>query len=124
MSQQTSEHQASNEGAKKVNARTSKQSRAMHRLFTDIALYCVEHGIDQKVTLEHFQKFETPVTPEFVKGVWKIIQHNMYGKKSTTELTTAEVDKVYEVFCKFWSEVTNEFFPFPSIDELQKQLVD
>lgn len=101
-----------------TDQRSSKQNRAFHKLFGEIANHCVSEGIDQKVAINTFQKFETPVTPEFVKETWRVIQTNMFGKKSTTELSTAEVDRVYDVFNKFWSEITGEHFAFPSYESL------
>ena len=101
-----------------MNQRTDQQNRAIHKLYADIANHCVANGIDQKTTINTFQNFETPVTPEFVKETWRVIQTNMFGKKSTTELTTTELDRVYDVFNKFWSEVTGEHFPFPSLEAM------
>jgi hypothetical protein len=88
----------------------------MHAMFDEIADHCLNHGIDQKIVLDHFEKMETPVTPEFVKETWRVIQMNMYGKKSTTELTTKELQKVEMVFGRFWSELTQQAWFFPSGD--------
>jgi hypothetical protein len=46
------------------------------------------------------------------------MQIAMTGKESTTDLTTAEVDQVFGVFSKFWSELTGEYFPWPSMEAL------
>jgi len=99
--------------------RTTRQNASLHKLFDEIADHCLNHGIDQKIVLDHFEKMETPVTPEFVKEVWRTIQVNMYPtKKSTTELTTTELQKVEMVFGRFWSELTQQAWFFPS-DELK-----
>lgn len=87
----------------------------MHKLFDDISLYGIEHGIDQKTVVEALEAYETPTTPKIVKEVWLTIQYAMYGTRSTTKLTTDQVDKVYEVFCKFWSELTGQHFPYPHL---------
>lgn len=102
-----------------VEQRTNRQNAAFHVLFQNIADHCLSHGIDQKVVINNFQKFETPVTPESVKETWRIIQYNMYNTYSTKDMTTAQVDKVYEVFTKFWSLVTKEYFPFPRREDLE-----
>lgn len=99
--------------------RTDKQNRAMHKLYQDIADHCMSQGIDQKMTLDHFQKYETPVTPEFVKETWRTIQYNMFNTYRTSQLSTDQVDKVYGVFTKFWSQVTGEYFSFPNREDLE-----
>lgn len=98
--------------------RTTQQNRALHKLFDQISVYCLENGIDQKTTLDHFQNFETPVTPEFVKTVWQTIQSHFYGTHHTRHMETHQVDRVYEHFARFWVEVTGEDFKFPTVDSM------
>ena len=98
--------------------RTTVQNRALHKLFGDIANYCVETGLDQKAVVNGLTSYAVPVSPQSVKEIWRTIQYTLTGKVSTTELTTKEIDQVYDVFNKFWSELTGEFFPFPSMSEL------
>lgn len=98
------------------NKRTLRQNAALHKLFTDIANHCVSVGIDQKATTANLGAYETPVTPQFVKEVWRILMKATTGKTSTKDMTKAEIDQVYEVFNKFWSELTGEHFAFPSME--------
>lgn len=98
--------------------RTTTQNRALHKLFGDIANYCVETGLDQKAVVNGLSSYAVPVSPQSVKEIWRTIQYTLTGKVSTTELTTKEIDQVYDVFNKFWSELTGEHFAFPSFTEL------
>lgn len=104
--------------------RTNQQNRALHKLFNDISAYCVETGIDQKTVLDSLKSYEVSTSPQFVKEVWRVIMHTLTGKKSTTELDRKEIDQVYDVFNKFWSELTGEHFPFPSWEEMTLQYDD
>jgi len=58
-------------------------------------------------------------TPESVKEyLWRATQKVMLTKESTTELTTDEITKVYEVINRFMAENHGVSVPFPSIEEL------
>lgn len=90
----------------------------MHKLFNDISAYCVETGLDQRAVANGLVGYAIPTSPQFVKEVWRSIQIAVTGKVSTTELTTKEIDQVYDVFNKFWSELTGEHFAFPNWQEM------
>lgn len=98
--------------------RTQQQNRALHKLFNDISAYCVETGLDQRTIVNALDGYSCPTSPQFVKETWRAMQIAITGKKSTTELTRKEIDQVYDVFNKFWSELTGKHFAFPSIEEL------
>ena len=69
----------------------------------------------QKV-LEHVVSI--PWTPASVKEcLWREIQKIMTTKKSTTELTTDEITKIYDVLNLFISENFHVHIPFPSEEE-------
>ena len=101
-----------------MEKRTQQQNRALHKLFNDISAYCVETGIDQRTVVTRLDAYQCPTSPQFVKETWRAMQVAITGNKSTTELDRKEIDQVYDVFNKFWSEITGEHFPFPSIDEV------
>ena len=98
--------------------RSSPQNRAMHKLFTDISRHCNERGIDQKTMINTFNHYETPVTPESVKETWRVIQYNMFNTHSTKHIEKEHVDMIYGVFNKFWSQLTGEHFPFPTVEDM------
>jgi len=35
---------------------------------------------------------------------WKPLQEAMFGIKSTTKLTTGQINELFDVFCKFFAE--------------------
>lgn len=101
-----------------METRTQQQNRALHKLFNDISAYCVETGLDQRTIVNALDSYQCPTSPQFVKETWRAMQIAITGKKSTTELDRKEIDQVYDVFNKFWSELTGEHFSFPSMEEL------
>lgn len=98
--------------------RTSSQNKSLHKLFTDISNHCTAVGLDQKTVVNKLDSYESPTSPAFVKETWRAIQLAVTGKQSTIDLETHEIDEVYNVFSKFWSELTGEQFTFPSYDAM------
>lgn len=98
--------------------RTSKQSASLHLLFTQIAAHCVGAGIDQQTVTTRLTAYAVPVSPQFVKETWRAMQIALTGKTSTKDLERPEIDQVYDVFNKFWSELTGEHFAFPTYEAL------
>lgn len=97
---------------------TRLQQKSIHKLFGQISAHCVAVGLDQKSIVNALDAYQCPTSPQFVKETWRAMQVAITGKTSTTDLTRAEVDQVYDVFNKFWSELTGEHFAFPSIEAL------
>lgn len=96
--------------------RTDLQNRALHKWFEMVAETFNETGLTLAQILER-AKLDIPATKENVKlNVWKPIQEAMFDKKSTTELTTQDIDKVYDVINKTFGEIGIEIPPFPSIE--------
>lgn len=97
---------------KQPKIRSTAQNRALHKLCQDIADYCTEHGITAEVVLGGFEVYPTPET---IKMMIRKAGEEKYGKKSTSELTTTELQKCYEdVVQRHIAEKTGEYFPFPS----------
>lgn len=95
--------------------RTSQQNAAMHLFFTQLAEALNSAGFDMKKTIR--EGIDIPWTPENIKEfLWRPVQSAYLRKKSTTELTTSEIDKVYDVVNKIIGERTGVHIPFPSID--------
>ncbi len=97
--------------------RSTQQNRSLHKLFSDISNSLIEQGIDQRTIIEGLQGYDAPVTPEFIKEVWKTIQYTMYRTTSTTQLETTQYDKVYDVLNKFLGEEFGIYCPLPSVEE-------
>lgn len=90
--------------------RTPRQNNSIHLLFEEIARELNNAGIDMTVLVKNLQVSHTK---ESVKGIWKAICEAKYSKKSTTELTSKEIDEVYDEFNRLLAE-HGIHVPFPS----------
>ena len=99
------------------NKRTVKQNRAMHKLFTQMSDTFNTLGLDMKVILK--PEWKIWWTAESIKReLFKPVMKAMYGIDSTTELTTAQVSKVYEQIAKVIGEKHGVTIEFPSKEQL------
>lgn len=89
--------------------------------FTQISDLLVEQGIDQRTIVEDLEGYSAPVTPSFLKEVFKTIMYTMYRKTSTTDLTTEEMTTCFDVFAKFLGETYGVSIEWPSQDALAMQ---
>lgn len=97
--------------------RTAKQSRALHLYFQMVADALNDAGYDMKKTLK--PSIEIPWNGGTVKEfLWRSIQKTVTGKFSTKQLTTKEIDEVWEVLNRHLSEKFGISEPFPSVDEI------
>ena len=100
--------------------RTQAQNRAIHQLFEMIAQELNDSGL----YIPKVIKIDAPWTKNRVKElIWRPTQETMLGKKSTTQLTTNEIDKVFEVIHKALAEIGLEI-EFPSINSITNMLKD
>ena len=105
--------------------RTITQNRALHLAFTQIATELVGQGIERKTIVDDLEGYSAPVTPEFLKEVFKTIMYTMYRKTSTTDLSTSEMTNCFDVFAHFLSENYGIDVVWPSNDQLAMQaLID
>jgi len=97
--------------------RTNQQNRALHLWFSQLSEALNKDGFDMRAVIrEGVDIFWTPFTVK--EHLWKPVQDAMLEKKSTTQLTTNEIDKIYEVVNKAIGERTGIFIEFPHIDLL------
>ena len=97
--------------------RTQAQNRAMHLLFGMLAKELNDAGYDMKRVLR--KDVDIPWQTETVKEyLWRPIQQTQLGKESTTELTTVEIDKVFETLNRHLGEKLGVHVSFPSVEEL------
>ena len=76
-----------------------------------------EAGLDMRKTLK--PSVDIWWNKETVKNyIWRPIQEAQLGKKSTTELTTKDIDKVFETINRFLGEKHKIHVPFPSMEEV------
>ncbi len=97
--------------------RTRQQNKALHVLFQLLANELNENGLDMRKTLK--PGVEIPWSKMAVKEyLWRPIQEAQFAKKSTTQLTTKEVDEVFDTINRHIGERFGIHIPFPSIEDL------
>jgi len=97
--------------------RTIQQNKALHKYFGLLADTFNQAGLDMKKVLK--PEIDIPWSPESVKEyIWKPIQKAQLQKSSTTELTTKDIDKVFDTINRFLGEKFGITEPFPSIEEI------
>ena len=102
---------------KTAKQRTIQQNKALHVYFTLIANALESAGYDVQSVITKIMKI--PWSPPLVKELlWKRAQKAHLDKGSTTELTTRDIDKVYDIVNRFLSEGFHITEPFPSIEEI------
>lgn len=94
--------------------RTIKQNRALHLMFEQLADNLNNEGMSVQKVLTLEAKFTGKLIKELL---WRPTQKWLYKKKSTTELTTKELDEVFEVIQKALAEKGIEI-QFPSIETI------
>lgn len=96
-----------------MDRRTLQQNKALHKFYELLAEDLNTAGLDMKRTLK--EQVDIPWTPVTIKEyLWRPIQDAMLHKESTTELTTKEVNDVYEVLIRHLGEKFNITTAFPS----------
>jgi len=96
--------------------RTNQQNRSLHKLCQQVADTMVEYGLDLNVVAD------VPATRETVKALFREMGRKMYGKESTADLTTVEIQQVFEVFAKAIGQHTGEPVTWPSyLDMIQSE---
>jgi len=95
--------------------RTSAQNRAIHKYLELVAEALDREGHSlQNVTAAIKRAEIRPTTNALKEVIWRPLQQIMLGKDSSTELTTAEVDKVYEAMNAFLGREFHIHVPFPT----------
>lgn len=97
--------------------RTIQQNKAIHVLFEMIAEELNRAGLDMRKALK--PDVELPWNKDTVKEyIWKPVQQAQLLKKSTTELTSKEIDEVFDTINRFMGQRWGLHIPFPSIEEV------
>ena len=100
--------------------RTITQNKAMHLWFGMLADHLNETGNDMRKVLD--PAMEIPWTVENVKEMlYRPAMQALFIKKSTTELTTKQVDEVSKVVELYLGQQGVESPAFPSINSLIKR---
>ena len=102
---------------KEPKQRTLTQNNALHLMFEHLAQELNEAGFDMKKTLK--PEIDIPWSKETVKEfIWRPIQTAQLRKKSTTELTTKEIDEVFNTLTRHLGQKLGIEIMFPSIETL------
>ena len=97
--------------------RTSQQNRALHLWFVQVAEELNNAGWDMRKLIS--KEIDISWSPISVKEyLWRKVQIIYCGKKSTAQLTTEEINEIYDIINRTIGERTGIFVPFPSIDTL------
>jgi hypothetical protein len=95
--------------------RTPKQNNSLHLYLEQVSEALDREGFTIQDVVKAIRKAEIRPTKNALKEVvWKPLQKIILGKESTTELTTAEVDKVYEIFNRWLGQEFQIHIPFPT----------
>jgi hypothetical protein len=98
--------------------RTTQQNKALHLFFTILADELKDAGFDMYKTLN--KALPLPWNCNRVKEfMWRPVQEHVKDKESTKQLTTKDIDVIYEIMMKIISERTGVYVPFPSEEELR-----
>lgn len=97
--------------------RTPQQNKAMHEYYRLVADRLNAAGLDMRAVLK--PEVDIPWSTQTVKEfLWRPVQKAALGKDSTTQLTTREIDVVYDILNRFLAEKHGIHEPFPSLEEL------
>lgn len=100
-----------------MTQRTLQQNKALYKAFEQISNELNSLGKDQRIILK--PEVSIPWDKDSFKNqIWKPIQKAMYGTKSTADLTTDQVDKVFQIIQKHLGESHGVEIIFPSIESL------
>lgn len=101
-----------------MDKRTLQQNKSLHKYFDLLANELNDAGLDMKKVIT----VDVPWSAETIKEwIWKPVQKAQLLKESTTEMTTAEVNKVYETVNRLMAEKFGVSVPFPSDEEQMLQ---
>jgi hypothetical protein len=96
--------------------RTPKQNNSLHEYFERLAEELNDSGLDMRKVLK--EAISIPWNKDTIKEyLWKPVQESQIGKKSTTELTTKEVDLVYITLNRHLGEKFGISVSFPIKEE-------
>lgn len=98
--------------------RSTSMNKSLHLLFGQVANEMAAIGIERRTVMHDLKGFDCPIDATFLKEVWRAIQYTQTSKTSTTDLTNAEMSRVYETFSRFLAENYKLNAVWPSIESL------
>lgn len=102
----------------KERQRTLSQNKAIHLMFEHIAQELNDAGLELSESLP--RDMYIPWSRVTVKEIlWKTAMKKQFMKKSTTEMTTSEVNLIFETVARFLAGELGIEIEFPSIENLR-----
>ena len=99
--------------------RTQSQNNALHLYLSQVAETLAREGHTMQDVTKAIRRAEIRPTMAALKEVvWRPLMEIIHAKKSTTELTTREIDQVFDIICKHLGEKFGITIEFPSIETL------
>jgi len=101
--------------------RTLRQNKSSHLLYEHAAKLCNEHGIDLPILLKYYR---VQITPTIIKDIIRETGRIKFGKESTADHTTKELQACFEDFRQNLIEISNGaiVIEFPSIENTDEYL--
>lgn len=103
---------------KEPKKRTLRQNRSLHKWFSEIANEVNNAGIGQNLVLEGLQ---VDHTAESIKNIFRAVCRAKYGKVSTTELTTVELQDCVEELTRILGN-SGITMGFPTVEDTEEYL--
>ncbi len=101
--------------------RSSKQNRALHKLFTIMSEQLNEMGLEFNYDGVTGKKLSTRYTPDVVKNYfWRPIQMALFDIESTKHINTVQINEIVDVISKFFGE-RGVVIEFPSVEMLMNK---
>ena len=90
--------------------RTIQQNRALHKYCAELAQELNNAGVSVEAVMKNL---EADFSMETVKMMWRAFAKAKYGKESTTQLTSKEINEVYDEVNRHISQF-GIYMSFPS----------
>jgi len=73
--------------------RSNQQNKALHKYCTELAVELNNAGVTVEAVMKDLQ---ADFTMETVKMMWRAFAKAKYGKESTTELTSKQINEIFD----------------------------
>ena len=98
--------------------RSSQQNKSLHVLFENMAYELNNAGLSFIYEGLRGKMYEIPYTAVLVKEtIWKPIQLAIFGKESTTEATTSDINMIFDAL-GMWFSQKGIVIDFPSAETI------
>lgn len=100
-----------------TRTRSNLQNRSLHLYFTQLAEALNLVGGDMRKVIS--KEVDIEWTGLSIKEyLWRPLQHEMFQKKSTTQLTSEDINQIYDNVNRIIGERTGVFVPWPCLDAM------